>query len=597
MNEERHFHHAGEEVVSVTPSPIGSELFAVVRGEHHDALVVDSAALQDVDEAAEAAVHPVHPGGVARLEARIALPRRISACANRGDVKVQRPRVNEKRRGSGRHSIFCLGERVAEVERHLGNAAVQLVERGRRCQQLRHDVIARHEPLVAVRVEQLLERVHRPKRRHVLRVHACGAHPDRRNRKARAAVLREGAPEDDALAREVVDVRRERRARVVGAEVVRPQAVDHEQEDPRPCPRRRGMKGRDEVDVDGAAGVRWQAGIRAEKTVESGGGVRRRVQQPVREPERRVVDDVTVERVANVEPGNVQRGFDGPLQPVVGDVERERREADQDHRGGADRPQWQRPIEPLEHGNPDGARRQLCDCEVPIETCGSPVQRPGRERDGGERGSLDRDWCTFNAEDGVESGADRCVALGERTKSRTEPCGRNAESYRHGDEGSCRAGHPDAVHEQPLRRVREQRNHQQHRSGITPHEGCICQQRFDRCGNGKDETEQHQVVDNVPREADAEAGGKQIGLETVSDSDDGDHRVKERNEYRRADGRGEQPRLGRNPCRRVAGAPQVLCRRGDVRGAEPHNWDQRCDSHPQARAIVAQRRKQRVNDD
>src|SRR5262249_3718677 len=92
------------------------------------------------------------------------------------------------------------------------------------------DRVATDEALVALEIEQLLERVHRMERLDVLLVQQQAARPDRRLRQPGCAVAGEAALEDHALAREARDRWRELDLAIVGGEIVAAHAVDHEDE-------------------------------------------------------------------------------------------------------------------------------------------------------------------------------------------------------------------------------------------------------------------------------------------------------------------------------------------------------------------------------
>jgi hypothetical protein len=126
-------------------------------------------------------------------------------------------------------------DRRAHAEVADAHAAVDLVERPIARHDDLDDVVHAHPAAIAVVAEQIVEAVHRRERQHVLLVQHHATDPDRRHRQSGGAVAREGAREGGALVRELLDGRREGDGRVVGRQIVAPQAVDDEHEHVRPA--------------------------------------------------------------------------------------------------------------------------------------------------------------------------------------------------------------------------------------------------------------------------------------------------------------------------------------------------------------------------
>src|SRR5215471_19093549 len=108
-----------------------------------------------------------------------------------------------------------LARGLAEIERQLWHAAIELDVRSQAREELRRDVIEAHHPSISIRVEHLLERVEWGKRMDVLLVHSSRSHPDRRHGEAGPSVAREGIPKDEAVGGKFRDPGSERHAAVV----------------------------------------------------------------------------------------------------------------------------------------------------------------------------------------------------------------------------------------------------------------------------------------------------------------------------------------------------------------------------------------------
>ena len=231
----------------MSPPAVLAERIAVIARQHDDALVVAPALLQVGHETAKARVDSPEPRGIGCAEAGILAVERLLVTPPRvQDVDVHRRQVAEDRPRVRRSRIeVCLEglEIPAEVCGDAGDTRIRRRHRGRGAQIRGNREVVDGHP-VATSVHELLERVHvLDARGEDLPDHA-GAGPDRGHAELCAAVPREGIPKDEAVCREVPDVRRKDDGGVVGREVVGPQAVDDEQEDVRPFLRERRGSGR-----------------------------------------------------------------------------------------------------------------------------------------------------------------------------------------------------------------------------------------------------------------------------------------------------------------------------------------------------------------
>ena len=137
VHDQRHLQHLGVDRVGVPQAALLAERVAVVGGEDDDALVVETARLQVVDEPAEAAVEAADARGVGRVEAVVAggVEAGGALAIEHRHVDVLRQRPDEGRRPVGRDPVEPAAQflqRRAEAE--VGDAAplVERLERRRR---------------------------------------------------------------------------------------------------------------------------------------------------------------------------------------------------------------------------------------------------------------------------------------------------------------------------------------------------------------------------------------------------------------------------------------------------------------------------------
>ena len=229
---------SGKPCVEVTEPPFLAQRVAVIGRQDDDALVVDASRLQRVDEPAEAGIQTTQLRGDRRVESRIVLGRRRLP-QDVGQVQILRQRVGEQRiarRGHRVERALEVCQHRAHVARHQTLARGQLDGAGRSDVQMADDRVRAHREPVLFALEQSPQRVHRRERQHVLTMRQQAAAEDRRHGQSGSSVAGERVAEDQALRGERVNAGRERHGGVVRRQVVRPQAVDDEEEDVRALP-------------------------------------------------------------------------------------------------------------------------------------------------------------------------------------------------------------------------------------------------------------------------------------------------------------------------------------------------------------------------
>src|SRR5215469_14730968 len=98
MDDQRHAHGFSNYVVSMAPKTAFAQRVSMIGRKNHDAVVIQPAAFQKLDELAETLVHRLDARGIRRIEARIAF-----AWRHRSAFTVNHRNMNVLRLGVGKH--------------------------------------------------------------------------------------------------------------------------------------------------------------------------------------------------------------------------------------------------------------------------------------------------------------------------------------------------------------------------------------------------------------------------------------------------------------------------------------------------------------
>ena len=185
MDDQRNAHDLRDDEMRVTPARFLAERVAVIRRQDDDALVVQAGALEKVDEVADTRVDPVHARRHRFEKSRVRLALGHSAAHGDRDVHVLRQRIEKHGPGSviRQQRRFELAPRRAEIHLHRPLVFIEVdeVRIGGGGHEVVDDVIDVHRAKVAVRIEELQERVATAERLLVERVQHHAAGPDRRH--------------------------------------------------------------------------------------------------------------------------------------------------------------------------------------------------------------------------------------------------------------------------------------------------------------------------------------------------------------------------------------------------------------------------------
>src|SRR5438270_1784367 len=209
----------------------------MVAGNDDDAVVVESALLQVIEELTKAGVDPVDFIGHTSLETGTVGPvlrfGRWNIIA-RKLMHIHRLRVKQ-------HRLRLVGERVQMVLQLLDRRTsfvlvpellicVELAERVCGCEQLLEYSIETGNQLIIVRTSQGAQTVYGVERLGKMRMQQLGSRPNRRFGDTCAGILTIGFAENNAVARERVEIRRVVDARVVRSKIICAHRVNYKNE-------------------------------------------------------------------------------------------------------------------------------------------------------------------------------------------------------------------------------------------------------------------------------------------------------------------------------------------------------------------------------